>query len=199
MRKLTLHFAGDKSVELFETCFIHPLIGEPRRCIRGKRSGAYRGYSTFQWTKAVQALSILMVEAAKRTIEPTSAPMLRGGTGSFASSLDYAIDKQTTWLYDMFGWDDRGSGFSRRLFMRSNPGQRIAAPVAISLNLHCLSEQEVEIFFNCDRVSTSTQFASLLTFLQPIALERENDSLSEDTKVGSLSGGDSTNSTIARP
>jgi hypothetical protein len=198
MRKLTLHFAGDKSVELFETCFIHPLIGEPRRCIRGKRSGAYRGYSTFQWTKAVQALSILMVEAAKRTIEPTSAPMLRGGPGSFASSLDYAIDKQTTWLYDMFGWDDRGSGFSRRLFMRSNPGQRIAAPVAISLNLHCLAENEVEVLLNYDRVSTLSQFTLLLTHLQPITVESENQSHTEDSTGESTPGEKNSNPVIVR-
>lgn len=185
MRKLTLHFAGTTNVELFETCFIHPVVGEPRRCIRGKRSGAYRGYSTFQWTKAVQALSLLMVEAAKRTIEPSSTPMLRGGVGSFASSLDYAIDKQTTWLYDMFGWDDKGSGFSRRLFMRSNPGQRIAAPVAISLNLHCLSEHEVEVYFNYDRVSTLTQFQSLLGYLEPIVIEKNSISALENSKVQS--------------
>jgi hypothetical protein len=166
MRKLTLHFAGIDTVELFESCFIHPVIGEPRRCIRGKRSGAYRGYSTFQWTKAVQALSLLMVEAAKRVYEPSSHPMLRGGTGSFASSLDYAIDKQTTWLYDMFGWDDRGAGFSRRLFVRSNPGQRIAAPVAISLQLHCLSELEIEIFLNYEKITTLEGYLGLLNKLQ---------------------------------
>ena len=153
MRKFTMHFVGNDSVELFETCFMHPTIGEERRCVRGKRSGAYRGYATFQWTKAVQGLSLMMIEAAIRAQAPSPAPLLIGSTGTFASSLDYAIDKQTTWLYDMFGWDAKGSGFSRRLFIRSNPGQRLAAPVAITLNLNCLAFSEVEILLNFQVIS----------------------------------------------
>ena len=153
MRKLVLHFVGDQQIELFETLFTHPVVGEERRCIRGKRSGAYRGYSTFQWTKAVQALSLLMVEACIRSHAPSNAPLLTGGTGSFASSLDYAIDKQTTWLFDMFGWDSKGGGLSRRLFIRSNPGQRLPGPVALSLNLISIGYQEIEILLNYEPVT----------------------------------------------
>jgi hypothetical protein len=179
MRKLTLHFAGDEKIELFEACFIHPVIGEERRCIRGKRSGAYRGYSTFQWTKAVQALSLLMVEAALRNHTAASGPLLRGTSGSFASSLDYAIDKQTTWLYDMFGWDDRGTGFSRRLFIRSNPGQRLTAPVAISLNLNCLACSEISIFQNYEPVTDRESLELLLKKLEVVP-----ESVSNDDGVG---------------
>lgn len=161
MRKLVMHFVGDSSMELFESCFVHPTIGEERRCVRGKRSGAFRGYSTFQWTKAVQGLSIMMIEAAIRAQAPSAAPLLLGGTGSFASSLDYAIDKQTTWLYDMFGWDAKGAGFSRRLFIRSNPGQRLSAPVAITLNLNCLAFSEIEVLVNFQRVSDVDQLRNL--------------------------------------
>ena len=161
MRKLIIHFVGDDKMELFETCFIHPTIGEERRCVRGKRSGAYRGYATFQWTKAVQGLSLIMVEAAIRAQRPSSAPLLMGGTGTFASSLDYAIDKQTTWLYDMFGWDTKGSGFSRRLFIRSNPGQRLSAPVAITLNQNCLALSEIEVLVNFQPVTSVAELDSL--------------------------------------
>jgi hypothetical protein len=174
MKKLTLHFAGDNTIELFETCFMHPLVGEERRCIRGKRSGAYRGYSTFQWTKAVQALSLLMVEAAIRVHAPSSAPLLHGSTGSFASSLDYAIDKQTTWLFDMFGWDSNGSGFSRRLFIRSNPGQRLAAPVAISLNFHSLAAEHLEIMVNYQKLSTLEELQSLKQRIEESAVKAES-------------------------
>lgn len=169
MRKLTMHFIGEAEMELFETCFIHPTISEERRCVRGKRSGAYRGYSTFQWTKAVQALSLLMVEAAIRAHTPSRAPLLLGSTGTFASSLDYAIDKQTSWLFDMFGWDTKGSGFSRKLFIRSNPGQRLAAPVALTLNLNCLSLNEVEILVNFQPVSTVEELRLLKARLEDVS------------------------------
>jgi hypothetical protein len=148
MRKFALHFVGGTEYELFETLFVHPLVGEERRCIRGKRSGAYRGCATFQWTKAVQGLALLALEAGIRAGGPSMEPLLAGRRGSFASSLDYAIDKQTTWLMEMFGWDTSGTGVGRRLFPRSNPGQRFPGPVAISLNLNYLSHTEIQILVN---------------------------------------------------
>lgn len=166
MRKLVLHFVGEQQIELFETCFKHPLIGEERRCIRGKRSGAYRGYATFQWTKAVQAMALLLLEAATRTHLPSRSPLLSGPKGSFASSLDYAIDKQTTWLLDMFGWDHKGSGLGRQLFIRTNPGQRLPGPVAIALNLNYLSYAEVEILWNYQPVATADELLSMKEKLQ---------------------------------
>ena len=156
MRKLVIHFAGEDEIELFETLFIHPLLDREQRCIRGKRSGAYRDHSTFQWTKAVRALSVLIVEAAIRSTIPSAMPLLAGSTGTLASSLDYAIDKQTQWLFEMFGWTTDGGGLSRRLFIRSNPGQRMPGPVAISLNLNYLSPVEIEIYLNYERL-TETQ------------------------------------------
>ncbi len=179
MRKLVAHFAGTGSdCELIETMFTHPSIGEERRCIRGKRSGAYRGCSTFQWTKAVQALALLMVEAAIRKFEPSHAPLLVGRTGSLASSLDYAIDKQTSWLYEMFGWDSKGVGLSRKLLLRSNPGQRMQAPVAISMNLNYLEPANITIMFEYAEVSTLGELQALRTHL--LAAIQQEITSSED-------------------
>lgn len=162
MRKLVAHFAGTGSdCELIETSFMHPSVGEERRCIRGKRSGAYRDCSTFQWTKAVQALALLLVEAALRKHQPSHAPLLIGRTGSLASSLDYAIDKQTSWLYEMFGWDSKGAGLSRKLLLRSNPGQRMKAPVAISMNLNYLDPTNITIMFEYAELKTEQELIAL--------------------------------------
>lgn len=162
MRKLVAHFAGvGPSCELIETLFIHPIIGEERRCIRGKRSGAYKGYATFQWTKAVQGLSLLVIEAALRKYRSAQGPLLVGCNGSFASSLDYAIDKQTSWLYDMFGWDSKGAGLSRKLLLRSNPGQRMASPVAVSLNLNYLEPGNITVLYNYEELSSLAALTTL--------------------------------------
>ncbi len=171
MRKLVLHFVGDTRPELFETLFKHPVVGE-RRCIRGKRSGAYRDHSTFQWTKAVQAAAVLMIEGAIRQRESSYLPLLLGGNGSLASSLDYAIDKQTTWLMDMFGWDDDGSGISRRLFIRTNPGQRMPGPVGLSLNLNFLSYSEIEVLLNYRQLDTLSDLTTLKNAISFCAGER---------------------------
>lgn len=162
MRKLVAHFAGaGSSCELIETLFIHPVIGEERRCIRGKRSGAYKGYATFQWTKAVQGLSLFVIEAAIRKYRSGQGPLLVGCNGSFASSLDYAIDKQTSWLYDMFGWDSKGAGLSRKLLLRSNPGQRMAGPVAVSLNLNFLEPSNITVLYNYEELSSLEALTTL--------------------------------------
>lgn len=171
MRELILQFVGDPQMELVESCFSHPRIGDERRCIRGKRSGAYRGYSTFQWTKGVQALSLLLIEAAIRGHIASSGPLLAGQTGSPASCLDYAIDKQTVWLMEMFGWTDSGDGFARRLFVRSNAGQRMPGPVAISLNHNYLASEDIKIFANYEAQVSLQQLSRLRESLRASVID----------------------------
>jgi hypothetical protein len=153
MEKFVLSLVGSDSPELHETLFFHPLIGEEKRCIRGRESGAYLGYSTFQWTKAVQALCLLFVKARIRAqTEMASpyrhAPIMIGGESSLALSLDYAIEKQTCWLMDMFGCDACGGMLAKRIIARSNPRKRRSGPVAISLNFRVLPLSAIQIFHN---------------------------------------------------
>jgi hypothetical protein len=165
-RGFVLNFVSDEKVELFETAFRHPLVGEERRATRGKDSGAYRSHSTFQWTRAVQAMSLLMVRAALSNYFPRTEPLLMGFRGSLASSLDYAIDKQTLWLVDMFGTTATGEGMARRVFKRSNPGQRSAAPVAISLHPHTLACSEILILQNYVPVRSEPALRALCNGLE---------------------------------
>ncbi len=164
MAKLTLNFVGYDSPELLETSFSHHLLDGERRCIRGKSSGAFEGYSTFQWTKAVQGLSRLVICAAieDQLGKKASTPHLMGFGLSHAASFDYAIDRQTTWLFDMFGWDKNGLSVARRLFNRTNPGRKRAGPVAISLNTKFFSASDIEIYLDGAKVNDAVTLVGLL-------------------------------------
>ena len=145
MIDLSLHFLGIDSPELVETRLVHPLVRTTFRCVRGKGVGAYGDCSTFQWTKGVQALCLLILRA--KTQGALSEPHLSGGATSLAASLDYAIDKQPSWLNDMLGWDSEGQPLAKRIIRRSNPGRKRNGPVALSLNPNFVQSASINIFF----------------------------------------------------
>jgi hypothetical protein len=94
--ELSMWFAGGSQIELIRTQFRSPLIHEEICAVRGKTAGAYSTGVTFQWTSAVQALSVLLLKAAARgrLNKDLNHPLLEGGKGSMASSLDASIYKQ---------------------------------------------------------------------------------------------------------
>ena len=156
MTKLSLYFVQDELPELCEATFAHPLLGDTERhCARGKSAGAYCGYCSFQWTKAVQGLCVLFLRAKIKKLMGQGAfnfPELVGEAQSLAASLDYALDKQTTWLLDMFGWDRNGTSLARRAILRTNPGRKRKGPVALSLNGNFLGSQDVEVYIGTKQV-----------------------------------------------
>ncbi len=157
MRSLVLRFECHSSqFQLIETSFNHDLLGKPLHSIRGKVAGAYPDAGTFQWTKAVQALTLLIIRAKlensqtlagvkEETLERARTPELVGYRGSFAASLDAAMSKAPCWLVEMFGSDSRGICLVERLLTRTNSGLRRPGPLAISLNRKFLSIQEIQI------------------------------------------------------
>lgn len=175
MAKFSLYFVGDEAPELHETVFVQPILGQERRSVRGKRAGAYEGYSTFQWTKAVQGLSVLFLRARMRLSGENSCsfsvPQLIGDNLSLAASLDYALDKQTTWLLDMFGWDRNGLALARRAIYRTNPGRKRKGPVALSLNPNFLPPEDVEIYFNQQPITKSSVLQELCHKILASSLE----------------------------
>lgn len=146
MIDLSLHFLGSDTPELVETSLVHPLVRTPFRCVRGKGVGAYANCSTFQWTKGVQALCLLVLRA--KTQETLSEPHLSGEATSLAASLDYAIDKQPSWLSDMLGWDSKGNPLAKRIIRRSNPGRKRNGPVALSLSQNFVESASINIFLD---------------------------------------------------
>jgi hypothetical protein len=177
MAKFTLNFVGYDSPELLETTFSHPLLDGQRRCIRGKSSGAFEGYCTFQWTKAVQGLSRLVIGAVleDQLGKRASTPHLIGFGLSHAASFDYAIDKQTTWLFDMFGWDKNGLSLARRLFNRTNPGRKRAGPVAISLNTKFFNASDIEIYLDGAKITDAVTLIGLLRRIKGLDMSQRED------------------------
>ena len=159
MNELTLDFMGDDQPELSQTRFCHLLLDRELVCIRGKTAGAYAGCSTFQWTKAVQALALLVIRSKAQVLAPVKfdgffAPHLIGGASSLAASLDYALDKQTTWLLEMFGWDRAGIPTARRIIHRTNPGRKRPGPVALSFSRLFLEDTALSLSLNSRPLTT---------------------------------------------
>ncbi|MFN8391273.1 MAG: hypothetical protein U0136_13355 [Bdellovibrionota bacterium] len=139
MANLILRLSGQQ-LALNEVMFSHPLLDSPRVSKRGK--GLFPGIceSSFQWTSGVQALTVLCLRtkaaqaASARSSEPPTATSIRGGSGSLAASLDYALSKRPLWLLDMFGVDSYGECLSKRIFVRWNPERKRGDEVLVALN-----------------------------------------------------------------
>ena len=136
MSRITLKFAADRSgYSLLETDFCFPGWEGPRVAVRGGLP--FAGCGTFQWTRAVRAVSLLLVRQAllgRRRGRLTEAPgqaALSGYGGSLAASLDYALSKQPQWLHDMFGTTGRGDALAKRIIRRLNPERKRPGPVMV--------------------------------------------------------------------
>ena len=178
---LTLWFAEGQHIELVSTDFYCPLLvasgnalGGPAvafqakegvsawrsvggsfcevRAVRGKTIGAFQATVTFQWTAAVQALAVLLLNSVAENANGNCEYVLTGGAGSLAASLDAAILKRSSWL-DLFGWDSNGQQFCTQVICRSNPGLRRLGPVAMALNREILAPNAVAVHVGNKRVT----------------------------------------------
>lgn len=150
LRKLTLQFVGNEELSLYLIEIWDSDAGQPRRAIRGKTPGALKQAGTFQWTKAVRAITLLLVRHALEQHDPENRALLCGEGNSLASSLDYAISKNTGWLCDMFGTTVQGTCQAARLFLRSNSNRKRPGPVILSINNHLLQPSQIEVRINSD-------------------------------------------------
>ena len=206
-----LWLTSDRQLELIKTHFHCELLPNTVVAVRGKTAGAFSTEATFQWTSAVQALTILMIKAAMRhelkddSCENSIAPLLEGLSGSLASSLDASIYKQTAWL-DLFGTTPHGDSLSRRILTRSNPGRRRSGPVMISLNQRLIPTSCIEVYLDDHRVRDPFQLAQFIEKIeQTWIVAREQNSLNKQVSFcaaisktnGSIpSSGDALNATI---
>lgn len=156
MAKLTLWLTAAHSLALEKTCFSHPIVGGELKAVRGKTAGAYHGYSTFQWTPAVQSMALLVLRTAALGRENRlSEALIEGGQGSPASSLDYSIGKAPAWMLDIFGVDRSGSPLAKRLFRRTNPERKRNGPVAVAINESMLPSPAITIFIDHREIQDS--------------------------------------------
>jgi hypothetical protein len=139
MRSLKLYF---EMGQLTEVTFRENANGEARRSIRGKTGGAFRSAGSFQWTSAVRALGLLLAQTAANSQSST----IQGHAGSLAASLDYALSKQPVWVAEMFGCDQQGISYARRLFLRTNPERKRPGPVVLGVNHVYLPPSAIEVY-----------------------------------------------------
>lgn len=163
MRSLKLYF---EMGQLTEVIFRESANGEARRSIRGKTGGAFRSAGSFQWTSAVKALGLLL---AQTSANPQGS-MIQGHAGSLAASLDYALSKQPVWVAEMFGCDQQGISFARRLILRTNPERKRPGPVVLAINHVYLPPSAIEVYIDgvhCTGSAVEELVATLLD--QPYA------------------------------
>ena len=131
MKELILIFANGEKAELTEASF--SLGGNTKKLhvVRGKTSGAFIASGSFQWTAAVKAISILIIKGVLAK-EQCASPILSGGKGSLAASLDHALVKAPLLLLDMFGDDESGRPLLERFTSITNPGRKRPWQVSIS-------------------------------------------------------------------
>ena len=168
--------------ELTRTLFMYAPLGYSIQGVRGKYSGAYSGASTFQWSSAVQAVAVALVRAAARRGDEQTEPLLSGKKGTLASSLDYALYKQTAWLSEIFGVDRKGQSLANRMFKRTNPGRKQPGPVAFSLNRNFLQPDSITVFVDDVEVSSPESLEDMA-----LSIEREWQDLhdsKENLKTG---------------
>lgn len=161
MFKIKLTFCSGNSVELFRVdC--SPGQAAPLTSVRGRTSGAYRGVGTFNWSSAVRAMACLFLKAKLIDEGGRMEPLLIGGAGSLAVSLDYALTKRPNWLVDMFGESESGRILARRLFRVTNSHRKRSGPVAISLNSHVCPQDCVEIVLDGRSVTSAEILGTML-------------------------------------
>jgi hypothetical protein len=169
MNQFKLWFTSDQETELYKTEYV-PEIGDGSiYSIRGNYSGDFKGYGTFQWSLAVQALSIMVLRYAAASVTgELQDSALEGEKGSLASSLDYAISKQPVWILDMFGVLPSGEPRIKRLIKRVNPERKRPGPVRLSVNTTVLPPKNIEVYVENHRIVDSEE-------LKDIALKIERE------------------------
>jgi tetratricopeptide (TPR) repeat protein len=129
---------------------------------------ANRSPNTFRWTRALQAMIVVLLRWAawgrqKSSLHET-VPSVEGHRGSMAASIDAALSKNvSSWIDSLFGSTDEDRPVLELLIDRSNrefknhPDQ----PVVLSLNTHQLSPQNIHLFFNEKKLKTPSEMLAL--------------------------------------
>ncbi len=156
------HFEGTSRLELVKTEVRLAGIARTLACIRGKTAGAYVSYGSFQWTSGVRGVCAAFLRFVLSEQGDTVDFCLLGGKGSLAASLDYALSKGPAWLGEMFGTGIGGNQLARRIFKITNPNRKRPGPVAISVNKNVVSVEQVQIYWDNNLVTDSTQLYAML-------------------------------------
>jgi hypothetical protein len=154
------------------------------RTVRGKFCYIVPAGGSFQWTRAVKSLTVLLLRSAIQG----SGAVIEGGSGSLAASLDYALSKEPTWLSEMFGTDSQGRAFARRLFYRTNPERKRSGPVIINLNPAIVAAPEIRIHLDGNRLLPSSGLEQVLTQFESVEkIDARLEAVTPESKERALS------------
>jgi len=152
---LQLRFSSITNPELDRFEFVNS-VGARQVSVRGRDGGALARASTgtFPWTRAVKALSVLVLRTYLSHVDEGVIPVISGYRGSMAASLDYALSKEPQWIVDLFGTDSSGRASARRLVKRTNPECKRPGPVFLGLNEHLIDASSIEIIVGGERINS---------------------------------------------
>lgn len=173
MDTMTLWFSNPSDPFLSRTEYVVNASGTKLVAVRGKTSAAFGPVGTFQWTSAVQAMTVIVLRTAllrHATSKEESIALISGDRGTLAASLDYCISKCPLWLLDMFGTDSKGMTRTRRLFLRSNPERKRGGDVTISVNQHLLEPHNIRCMMQGCEISSSEALGALINQIEKSAL-----------------------------
>lgn len=170
MAQISLYFTGGSQPALDRIKFKHPLLEKERVAVRGKSSGAFMGYCSFQWSHAVQGLALLLIRAkifsGSKDIESLEQRVLRGAANTPASSLDYAISKQPVWIAELFSLDKFGISLLRRLVHRTNSERKRPGDTIIAINPTQLPDENINILIDGKVISDAVLLKNFLASLE---------------------------------
>lgn len=160
MTQIDLYFRSCAEAEpaLVEVAFRRSSESSVLRTVRGKYCYVVPAGGSFQWTRAVKAVTVLLL----RTALYGNGISIDGEAGSLAASLDYALSKEPAWLSEMFGADFQGRAFARRMFQRTNPERKRAGPVTITINSSILDSIRISVYVDEMRLSPSSGLEAIL-------------------------------------
>jgi hypothetical protein len=178
MDTMTLWFSNPTNPFLSKTEYTVHSTRIKLIAVRGKTSAAFGQVGTFQWTSAVQAMAVIMIQTAlsKHTNE---APIISGDKGTLAASLDYCISKSPFWLLDMFGTDSKGTTRTRRLFLRSNPERKRGGEVTITINQHILEPHNIRFMMQGREITDVDTLKKLIEQIERSAIYARRVSTTE--------------------
>ena len=168
---LELNFCGGPEYQLLDARFAFPLLNSQihsRRgqTCRGVSSASESAVGTFAWTAAVRAVAVLFLRIKTLRDEELDKPLLVGGRGSLAASLDAALAKPPQWLLDMFGVDAKGTSLLRRIIHRTNAELKRPGPVSIYLQSAQFSRHNIAVKVDGANVDDDIFIGKLLCQLE---------------------------------
>lgn len=163
---LIMYFEGMERLELVRSEFRAAGSVEPLVVIRGKTSGAFTRYGSFQWTSGVRAVCSAFLRFAMSEISSGVDYCLIGSRGSLAASLDYALSKGPAWIGEMFGATPGGGLYAKRLFRITNPNRKRPGPVALSVNKSLITGGNIEVHWNGQKVSELSELTAILKSIE---------------------------------